>query len=185
MIRCVEQAAGSADARTPPAIRALTVTLLPALSSVPCDGRLVRLSDRCYAMRGFSTSYVNATLFPLHELLWRRTTLVLRKDQSWQLLEFGEDVAKLESLDEALPDPETIESVITVAHDHLLMSLASTMSRAILRLSLYRWMLKFMSPMNLPGIMMQLMVIVTFLLMIKQRRRLKDALCPWEMKRWK
>ena len=37
-----------------------------------------------------------------------------------KLLEFGEDVAKLESLDEALPDPETIESVITIARDHIL-----------------------------------------------------------------
>ena len=120
MIRCVEQAASSADARTPPAIRSLTVTLLPALSSVPCDGKLVRLSDRCYAMRGFSTSCVKATLFPLREFLWRRTTLVLRKDQSWQSLEFGEDAAKLASLDEVLPDPETIESVITVARDHIL-----------------------------------------------------------------
>ena len=120
MIRCVEQTAAAAETRTPPAIRALIVTLLPVLSSVPCDGRLVKLSDRCCAMHGFSTSYVNTTLFPLHELLWRRTTLVLRKDQSWQLLEFGEDVAKLESLDELLPDPETIESVITIAHDHIL-----------------------------------------------------------------
>ena len=42
MIRCVEQTAAAAETRTPPAIRALIVTLLPVLSSsVPCDGRLV------------------------------------------------------------------------------------------------------------------------------------------------
>ena len=51
MIRCVEKTAAAAETRTPPAIRALIVTLLPVLSSVPCDGRLVKLSDRCYDAR--------------------------------------------------------------------------------------------------------------------------------------
>ena len=48
--------------------------------------------------------------------MWRRTTLV-RTGGKWSLVEFGEDISRMDDRETVLENPETVEQVITLAHN--------------------------------------------------------------------
>ena len=89
------------------------VVLRPPLTELTSSW--TRIRSRCYAMVVPSQKFVDATLIPLTELLWRRTTLA-RRNNVWELMEFSEDVATLESMSESIPG-EGVDLVLTIAHD--------------------------------------------------------------------
>ena len=89
------------------------VVLRPPLTELTSSW--TRIRSRCYAMVVPSQKFVDTTLIPLSELLWRRTTLA-RRNNVWELVEFSEDVATLESMSESIPG-EGVDLVLTIAHD--------------------------------------------------------------------
>ena len=89
------------------------VVLRPPLTELTSSW--ARIRSRCYAMVVPSQKFVDTTLIPLSELLWRRTTLA-RRNNVWELVEFSEDVATLESMSESIPG-EGVDLVLTIAHD--------------------------------------------------------------------
>ena len=73
-------------------IRAVTdVQLGSALSSLPI-GTWSRLGHRLFVLKSYSKRFVDTTLVPLSELMWKRTTIVLRGGV-WSLVEFNEDIS--------------------------------------------------------------------------------------------
>ena len=113
-IRMLEQARTGTDER----LHVRAITLRSVLANLPTDGSLVQVGEAVYARCGFSANYINTTLLPLQSLLWRRTTLVKRVGQGWDLIEFCEDISKLDDYEAGLPNPQNIELVMTIAHDH-------------------------------------------------------------------
>ena len=55
-------------------------------------------------------------MIPLSELLWKRTTLVCRGGV-WELVEFAEDIAGMSDRTALFDEADSVEQVITVAHD--------------------------------------------------------------------
>ena len=96
-------------------IRAVTgVSLGNALSSLPV-GTWSRLGHRLFVLKSYSKRFVDTTLIPLSELLWKRSTLVCRGGV-WSLVEFNEDISSLDDRTVLFEDSESIEQVITFAH---------------------------------------------------------------------
>ena len=95
--------------------RAVTnVTLQPALLRLKAGWH--RLASRVYAMKCFSKKHIDTTMIPLSELLWKRTTLVCRGGV-WELVEFAEDIAGMSDRTALFDEADSVEQVITVAHD--------------------------------------------------------------------
>ena len=78
-------------------------------------GSWTRIGHRLFALRNFSRRFVDTTLIPLSELLWKRTTLVSRGGV-WSLVEFNEDISSLNDRTALFEDSESVEQVITFAH---------------------------------------------------------------------
>ncbi|CAE7314572.1 unnamed protein product, partial [Symbiodinium sp. KB8] len=96
-------------------IRAVTdVQLGSALSSLPV-GTWSRLGHRLFVLKNYSKRFVDTTLVPLSELMWKRTTIV-RRGGVWSLVEFNEDISSLDDRTALFEDSESIEQVITFAH---------------------------------------------------------------------
>ena len=75
-----------------------------------------RLGSRVCAMKCFSNKRIDTTLVPPSELLWKRTTLVCRGG-AWKLVEFAEDISGVSDRTALFDEPNTVEQVITIAHD--------------------------------------------------------------------
>ena len=65
-------------------------------------------------------NFINTTLLPFGELLWGRTTLIKRVGKDWDLIKFCKDISTLDDLESGLHNPQDIELVMTIAHDHVL-----------------------------------------------------------------
>lgn len=77
-----------------------------------------QLGAQCYGVKTFRPCGVDVTLAPSCSLLWYRTVLVQRGGQ-WHLHEhnrFISDTFSGTSLTAALPEPHTVEAVITLGH---------------------------------------------------------------------
>ena len=95
-------------------VRAVTdMTISESLLRLP--NKWTRLSSRVYGIKNFTTSFLDTTLVPVTELMWRRTTLV-RRGTTWSLVEFSEEIANMENRTCQFENPETVSEVITIAH---------------------------------------------------------------------
>ena len=120
-IRMLEHVSGASpsDPVCDQRVHVRAVVLKPVLERVPHDGSLVQIGTNVYARCGYSTTFINTTLLPLRDLPWRRTTLVKRPGKEWDLIEFCEDISYMENFEGDLPNPQDIELVLTIAHDHV------------------------------------------------------------------
>ncbi|CAE7524932.1 unnamed protein product [Symbiodinium natans] len=74
-----------------------------------------RIDHRIFGMKTFSKHFIDTTLIPLSELIWRRTTLI-RRGATWELIEFSEDITNLDDMCAAFDDSDSVDEVITIAH---------------------------------------------------------------------
>jgi hypothetical protein len=77
-----------------------------------------RLAAECFAIKTYRPVCVDVTLAPASTLLWYRTTLVKRFGR-WHLHEYNLFVSgefATGSLSAALPEPSTVQEVITIGH---------------------------------------------------------------------
>ena len=93
-----------------------------AVMNVALKDPLLRLSNRwtrinsgMYAVKTFSKTFIDTTLLPLSELLWKRTTLVRRGGQ-WSLIECNADISVMSDRTASFEDADSVEYVITIAH---------------------------------------------------------------------
>ena len=77
-----------------------------------------KLGAECYGIKTYKPICVDVTLAPAANMLWYRTTLVKRSGR-WQLHEhnrFITDEYVASSLTSALPNPGSVQEVITIGH---------------------------------------------------------------------
>ena len=79
-----------------------------------------KLGPYCYGIKTYASTAVDVTMAPAPSMLWYRTTLVKRFGR-WYLHEhnlFISDEYSTSSLVKALPDPGSVQEVITLGHVH-------------------------------------------------------------------
>lgn len=74
-----------------------------------------KISDGLYGLSSYSTSFIDVTLAPAESLLWHRTTLVQRKSR-WEVVEYNQEISKLASFTDVIPNAADVERVITLGH---------------------------------------------------------------------
>ena len=77
-----------------------------------------KLTNDCFAIKTYKPMCVDVTLAPASSLLWYRTTLVKRHGK-WQLHQhnlFVTEGCLAKSLTTTLPDPNSVQEVITIGH---------------------------------------------------------------------
>eukprot|EP00435_Cladocopium_sp_Y103_P018044 s405_g4.t1 len=77
-----------------------------------------KLSPESYAIKTYKAACVDVSLAPSLSMLWYRTTLVKRSGR-WQVHQhnlFVSDEFATGSLEEPLPDPGTVQEVLTIGH---------------------------------------------------------------------
>ena len=122
----ISTAAGITVCASGPSIRAVEVALQEGLTSMDARRGWTRVGPECYVLKSHTNNFVDTTLAPFTEVLWKRTTLCERAGK-WFLEEYAEDVGSLAAnggLAGPVSDPHTVRSMLTFAYNDASLTLS-------------------------------------------------------------